>query len=223
VTHEKLDLSNDELLSTTRAVRKRLDFDRPLPMSVINECMELAVQAPSGSNAQGWQFMFVTDPDKKQKLGEFYSKAFSLYKDMPIAIHHLHQGSTDDSLKSSQNRSASSADYLAENMARAPVLFIPCITGRTDQAGSNALSQAAQFGSIIPAAWSFLLAARARGVGSAWTTLHLMFEQQVAELLGIPFDDVMQVALIPLAYTKGTNFKQAYRPPVETVMHVDQW
>ena len=224
MAHEQLGLSNDELLSTTRAVRKRLDFDRPVPMDVIKECMELAVQAPTGSNAQGWQFMFVTDADKRAKIGEYYRQAFSIYKDMPVAIHKLHAESDDNSLKDSQARSASSADYLGENMGRAPVLMIPCITGRTDSPEtSNIIAQTGTLGSVIPAAWNFMLAARARGIGTAWTTLHLMHEKEIAELLGIPYDEVMQVALIPIAYTKGTSFKPAYRPPVETVMHVDQW
>jgi len=220
----QLELSNDELLSTTRAVRKRLDFDRPVPMSAIKECMELAVQAPSGSNAQGWQFVFVTDPDKRAQIGEYYRQAFSQYRDMPFAIHNLHAESADQSLSSSQQRSASSADYLAENMGKAPVLMIPCIAGRIDNPeGANVSAQAGTMGSIIPAAWSFMLAARARGIGTAWTTLHLAHEKAVAELLGIPYESFTQVALIPIAYTKGTDFKAAYRPPLETVMHVDQW
>ena len=221
---EQLGLSNDELLSTTRAVRKRLDFDRPVPMEAIRECMELAVQAPTGSNAQGWQFMFVTDPEKRARIGEFYAQAFEIYKTMPVAIHKLHADSGDNELVASQARSAASADYLAENMGRAPVLMIPCIAGRTDnEAGANIIAQTGTLGSVIPAAWNFMLAARARGIGTAWTTLHLMHEKEIAELLGIPFDDYMQVALIPIAYTKGTQFKRAYRPPVETVMHVDEW
>jgi nitroreductase len=224
MSHDQLNLTNDELLSTTRAVRKRLDFDRPVPMSVVKECMEMAVQAPSGSNAQGWQFMFVTDPDKRAQIGEYYRQAFEIYKDMPVAIHKLHADSADTSLTSSQVRSASSADFLGENMGRAPVLMIPCIAGRTDnEAGANVLSQTATLGSVVPAAWSFMLAARARGLGTAWTTLHLMHEKAIADLLGSPYDDFMQVALIPMAYTKGTDFKPAYRPPVETVMHVDAW
>ena len=220
----QLELSNDALLSTTRAVRKRLDFDRAVPMAAIKECMELAVQAPSGSNAQGWQFVFVTDPEKRAKIGEYYRQAFSLYRDMPFAIHKLNADSADATLSNSQERSASSADYLADNMAKAPVLMIPCIEGRIDNAdGANASAQAGTMGSIIPAAWSFMLAARARGIGTAWTTLHLAHEKAVAELLGIPYESYTQVALIPIAYTKGTEFKAAYRPPVETVMHVDEW
>lgn len=224
MAHAQLGLSNDELLSTTRAVRKRLDLDRPVPREVLEECMELAVQAPSGSNAQGWQFMFVTDPEKKAKIGEYYANAFAQYREMPIAIHKLHRESADASLVDSQQRSADSADFLAENMGRAPVLLIPCIAGRSDgPAAGSAMAHAGLLGSIIPAAWSFMLAARARGIGTAWTTLHLMYEKEIAELLGIPFEQFMQVALIPVAYTRGTNFKRAYRPPVSTVMHFDDW
>jgi nitroreductase len=224
MSEAQLSLTNDELLSTTRAVRKRLDFERDVPMSAIKECMDLAVQAPSGSNAQGWQFVFVTDQAKRQKIGEYYREAFSHYRHMPFAIHKLHSDSADASLANSQERSASSADYLADNMGKAPVLMIPCIAGRIDNAeGANASAQAGSMGSIIPAAWSFMLAARARGIGTAWTTLHLAHEQAVAELLGIPYESFTQVALIPIAYTKGTDFKPAYRPPVESVMHIDQW
>ena len=224
MSEAQLSLTNDELLSTTRAVRKRLDFERDVPMSAIKECMDLAVQAPSGSNAQGWQFVFVTDQAKRQKIGEYYREAFSHYRDMPFAIHKLHSDSADASLANSQERSASSADYLADNMGKAPVLMIPCIAGRIDNAeGANASAQAGTMGSIIPAAWSFMLAARARGIGTAWTTLHLAYERAVAELLGIPYESFTQVALIPIAYTKGTDFKPAYRPPVESVMHINQW
>ena len=222
--HEQLGLSNDELLSTTRAVRKRLDLDRPVSEDVLRECMEVAVQAPTGSNAQGWQFVFVTDPAKKAKIGEIYRQAFSIYRDMPVAIHKLHMDSGDNNLTDSQTRSASSADYLAENMGKVPALLIPCIAGRTDSPEtSNIIAQTGTLGSIIPAAWNFMLAARARGIGTAWTTLHLMQEKAVADIIGIPFDDYMQVALIPIGYTKGTSFKPAYRPAVETVMHINNW
>ena len=224
MTHKQLKLSNDELLSTTRAVRKRLDFDRPVSMDVIKECMELAVQAPSGSNAQGWQFIFVTDADKRAKIGDYYRQAFSIYKELPVAIHQLHAESADASLTASQTRSASSADYLGENMGKAPVLMIPCVEGRSDsEGGADLLTQSSLLASIIPATWNFMLAARARGLGTAWTTLHLMHEREIAELLGIPHDKVMQIALIPIAYTRGTDFKPAYRPPVDTVMHINGW
>ncbi|NJN51157.1 MAG: nitroreductase family protein [Gammaproteobacteria bacterium] len=222
--HPQLDLSNDELLRTTRAVRKRLNFDRKIEDSVLRECLEVAVQAPTGSNAQGWQFVFVKDAAKKAKIGEYYAQVWNEYKTMPYAIHHLHRGTGNQTLESSQERSTDSAEYLAANIGRAPVLLIPCVAGRTDIPGmGDLLGQASMFGSIIPAAWSFMLAARARGIGSAWTTLHLRHEKAIAELLGIPHQQFMQVALIPLAYTKGTHFKPAYRPPIDTVMHLDKW
>ena len=226
MTHPQLDLTNDELLSTTRAVRKRLDFDRPVSIETLEECMKIAIQAPTGSNAQGWQFMFVTDQAKKDRIAELYAQVWEIYKTMPVAIHNLHMQSDDTSLVSSQERSTSSAEYLAANMAKAPAMLIPCIAGRIDSpeiAGGGNFAQAATYGSIIPAAWSFMIAARARGLGTAWTTLHLMHEKEIAELLGIPYEEYTQVALIPIAYTKGTSFKPAYRPPLDTVMHVDNW
>ena len=224
MSHPQLELTNDELLSTTRAVRKRLDFDRPIADETLKECLTLATQAPTGSNAQGWQFMFVRDQAKKEKIAAHYLDTWNFYKTQPYAIHALHRGTGDTNQEQSQERSTNSAQYLADNMAKAHVLMIPCVAGRTDTPeGANPLSQASMYGSIIPAAWSFMLAARTRGIGSAWTTLHLMNEKAIAEMLGIPYDMYMQVALIPLAYTKGTNFKAAYRPPVETVMHIDSW
>ena len=223
MAHEQLELTSDELLTTTRAVRKRLDFDRPIDDATLKECLQIAAQAPTGSNAQGWQFMFVRDAAKKEKLAQYYLDTWNFYKTQPYAIHALHKES-GKAQEESQERSTSSAQYLADNMAKAPVLMIPCIAGRTDvPEGAPIMSQASLFGSIIPAAWSFMLAARSRGIGSAWTTLHLMNEKAIAEILGIPFDQYMQVAMIPLAYTKGTNFKPAYRPPVETIMHIDSW
>jgi len=222
--HPQLALTNDELLSTTRAVRKRLDFERPVALETLTECLQLALQAPTGSNAQGWQFVFVTDPAKRARIGELYGEAFGLYREMPIAIHHLHKDSSDAALKSSQSRSTSSAEYLARHMGEVPAMLIPCVAGRIDPNGAGGnLAGASLYGSIIPAAWSFMIAARARGLGTAWTTLHLMHEQEIADLLGIPYQQYMQVALIPIAYTLGTDFKPAYRPAPSTVMHVNQW
>jgi nitroreductase len=114
-----------------------------------------------------------------------------------------------------------SAQYLADHMHEAPVLVIPCIRGRTD--GLPAASQAGVWGSIIPATWSFMLAARARGLGTAWTTLHLGGEREAAEVLGIPYDEVMQVAMIPVAYTRGTDFHPGPRRPLEEMVHWESW
>ena len=218
-----LSLSNDDLLATTRAVRKRLDFDRPVEREVLDECVELALQAPSGSNAQGWHFVFVTDADKRAGIAELYRQAFSGYATSPMSAAAVH--ADDPNMAATQERVMSSAQYLADNLHKAPVFFIPCIAGRFDGLsgeGAN-VAQASSFGSIIPAAWSFMLAARARGLGTCWTTLHLMHEREVAEILGIPYDQITQVALSPVAYTQGTDFKRAPRKPTEGIVHFDGW
>lgn len=209
----KLGLGADEVLATTRAVRKRLDFDKPLGLDVIRECLELAIQAPTGSNAQGWHFVIVSDADKRARIAKHYEEAFAAYRKMPQSAHAIAEGRSDADA-AQQERVIDSAEYLATNLHRVPVFLIPCVEGRVDAAtGPMAnIAQASVFGSIIPAAWSFMLAARERGVGTAWTTLHLIQEKAVAELLGIPYDEVTQVALIPCAYTPGDGV-QAGAPP----------
>ena len=216
-----LDLSSDELLSTTRAVRKRLDFDRPVEQDVIRDCIRMAQQTPSGSNAMTMQFVVVTDPDKLAALGEIYRQCYEIYKGMDgIYAGSIKKEGAEE--QAQQDRVASSADYLGENMGRAPAMILACsAAGRTDgQPGSFA---AMTMANVIPAMWSFMLAARARGIGTAWTTVHLMMEEQVAELLGIPFDQVKQVCLSPIAYTKGTDFKPAMRPEPDSILHWDTW
>jgi nitroreductase len=214
----KLNLSADEVLTTTRAVRKRLDFDRPVERSVIEECLEIALQAPTGSNSQGWQWIFVTDPDKKQALADIYRDNFQKY----AAVAQSNTYQPGDLRHEQRDRVTESAVYLVENFARVPVMMIPCITGALDRA--PAFVGASAWGSILPAVWSFLLAARERGLGSAWTTIHLMDggEKKAAELLGIP-DGITQAGLFPIAYTIGTEFKQAKRLPLDPIMHWDTW
>ena len=209
-----LGLSVDELLKTTRAVRKRLDFDRPVPDQVLRECVEYAIQAPTGSNVQGWHFVLVTERDKIEKIAAIYKKAFDRYRDSPVYAGRVVEGISEQR-DAQQARVADSADYLAENMHRSPALFIPCMEGRNATAGAA--------GSIVPAAWSFMLAAREQGLGTCWTTLHLMHEQEAADVLGIPFNEVQQWALSPVAYTAGTDFKPATRPDVETVISWNSW
>jgi nitroreductase len=213
---ETLPLTPDELLSTTRAVRKRLDLTRPVPREVLEECLSLAQQAPSGSNSQQWHFLMVTDPAKRAALAEIYRVGWRAYS----AASHMPAGA-DPSQRSAWQRVRASAQYLADHMHEVPVLVLPCIRGRTD--GQPAASQAGTWASIIPAAWSFMLAARARGLGTAWTSLHLQGEKEAADLLGIPYDEVMQAALIPVAYTMGTAFKPGPRTPLDTMVHWDDW
>ena len=217
-----LPLTPDELLSTTRAVRRRLDFDRPLDLALVRECLQLAIQAPSGSNAQGWHFVVVTDPAVKLALGDIYRKGWAIYS-RPFRDRLLPQGKPRAE-QTPAERVASSAAYLAENMHRAPVLLIPCINGRVENAKRfPAMEQASHYGSILPAAWSFMLAARARGLGTSWTTLHLMFEAEAAAVLGIPYESVSQVALIPVAHALGEAFRPAPRKPLDGILHIDHW
>jgi nitroreductase len=203
----------DALLSTTRAVRKRLDLDRPVPREVINECLELAVQAPTASNSQSWRWLVVDDADKRRALAEIYRKG---------ALPYLNAGLAAPSENAEQTaRVRDSALWLAHNLEKVPAFVIPCVEGRPPE-GAPMLMMGSLFGSIYPAVWSFQLALRARGLGSALTTLHLLHEQEAAALLGIP-DTVMQVALLPVGYTKGTDFKPAKRPPVREITHWNGW
>jgi nitroreductase len=202
--------TTDRLLSTTRAVRRRLDLERPVEPEVILECLRLAVQAPTGSNAQGWRWLVITDPEKRAELARLYKEGGEDYL----------KAAASQSMDDQSRRVYDSALYLTEILERVPVHVIPCIKGRAD--GMPNVMTASLFGSVIPAAWSFQLALRSRGLGSAWTTLHLVKEAEAAALLGIP-DNVTQCALIPVAYTTGGDFKPAQRPPVEEITYWDQW
>ena len=200
----------DHLLTTTRAVRKRLDLERPVETSVILQCLRIAVQAPTGGNAQGWRWVVVTDPDKRAGLARLYDEGGADY------LRSAAANAMDEQTK----RVYESALYLTDILDRVPVHVIPCVRGRIDHASS--IASASMYGSIIPAAWNFMLALRSRGLGSAWTTMHLFKEKEAAELLGIPAD-VTQVALIPVGYTTGGDFKPAERPPVEGITYWDTW
>jgi nitroreductase len=211
-----LPLGPDELLTTTRSVRKRLDFDRPVPLELVRECLEIALQAPTGSNQQGWHWLVVTDPDLRAQIGDFYRRSFASYRNSKAYAGGV-AGSAER--QAVQARVASSADYLAERMGEVPVHVIGCLTVRQELPADN---QAGLWGSLLPAAWSYQLAARARGLGSAWTTLHLRYEEEIAALLGIPAD-VRQGVLLPTAYYTGETFKPAPREPLDTVLHLDRW
>ncbi len=215
-----LPLGPDELLSTTRSVRKRLDLTRPVEPSLIRECIEVATQAPTGGNNQGWHFVVVTDADKRQKLAEWYAPAFEAMYGDPAAVE-ARLPADDPAYRATTQKVVSSAQYLADHMAEVPVHVIPCIEGRTDDL--PVAWQAAIWGSLLPAVWSFMLAARARGLGTCWTTLHLTQEQAAAEMLGIP-DHVMQGALIPVAHVLGgTDFKPGARRDLDRIIHTDGW
>jgi nitroreductase len=206
------DLSEtDRLLSTTRAVRKRLDLTRPVEREVILECLRLAVQAPTQSNPQTWRWMVVTEPEKKAVIAEAYRSVGQAY------LEQAAQAEKDPQTQ----RVYESAVSLAKLLEQVPAMVIPCVTKDYDPAHGHAIA-ASVYGSIIPATWSFQLALRSRGLGSVFTTLHLFSEQLVADALGIP-ENILQVALLPVGYTIGTDFKPAARPPVEEITFWNQW
>lgn len=217
---DHLDLSADEVLTTTRSVRKRLDFDRPVAREVIEECIDIALQAPTGSNGQGWHFVVVDDQDKKDALAELYGKGFDPYIEMMAGVNL--EWPEGDTRGTRGEAVRDSSIYLRENMARAPHLVVPCQEGRL-LGETDAFAQASYWGSLLPAVWSFMLALRERGLGSAWTTLHLPYEKEAAEVLGIPWDTVTQAGLFPVAYTKGTEFKKAPRNPASSLTHWNTW
>ena len=214
-----LSLTLDELLTTTRAVRKRLDLSRPVEREVILECLAIAQQAPTASNMQNWHFVVVTDPGKRAALAEIYRKGWDVYLTMPIAAPNLHFA--NPAHEAMQTRIMTTVEPFIEHFHDIPVYVIPCLSGRSD--GQPAVIQSALWGTIAPAAWSFMLAARARGLGTVWTCLHLFFEEEAAQVLGIPYAEVMQACLIPVAYTQGTRFKPGWREPLETMVHWETW
>jgi len=208
---EALSLTPDELLSTTRTVRRRLDLTRPVEREVIEDCLRLAQQAPSGSNSQKWHFVVVTDGSRRAELGQLWRKGAERY----LAL------AESDPQPSQDERLLDSVRHLAAHIHEVPVHVIPCVNGRTD--GEAAFVQAGRWASIMPATWSFMLAARTRGLGTAWTSFHLPYERDAAGILGIPYDEVMQAALIPVAYTIGGSFKPARRRELDTMAHWDAW
>ena len=215
-----LPLGPDELLSTTRSVRKRLDLSRPVEPELLRECIDVATQAPTGGNNQGWHWLIVTDPEKKKPIAEWYRDAFkAFYGNRDQVLGNLDQA--DGAYVDTTRKVIDSADYLADHIGEVPVWVIACIEGRTD--GAPAVWQASQWGSLLPAVWSFQLAARARGLASCYTTLHLVKEKETAELLGIP-DNIMQGALVPVAHPLGgTDFKPGPRRDLDRIIHHETW
>jgi nitroreductase len=203
----------DRLLTTTRAVRKRIELDRPVEPGVVHECLQLASQAPSGANSQRWRWMVVADTERKKFVADRYAESFARY----IAPRKA-QLQPDD-VRS--RRMIESATYLADHLAEMPLLVIPCTLDRVPP-GATSEQLAGLYGGIFPAIWSFQLALRSRGLGSALTTLHLDYEREVGEVLGIP-ETVTQVALLPVGYYTGESFRPAPRRPVEEITYWDTW
>jgi nitroreductase len=213
------DLTIDELLTTTRSVRRRLDCDRPVERSVIEECVAIAMQAPSGANTQGWQWVFVEHDVLKRDLAVIYRKQFdTTYRVMPIATY------AEPAAQAQAIRRRASATWLADNFERVPLIMVPCMPGKID--GASVGAQAGFWGSFLPAIWNFMLALRSRGLGSAWVTMNLGRpdgERETAEVLGIPYEGYTQAGMFPIGYTKGANFKPIPIPEPAERIHWDRW
>ena len=208
----------DHALKTTRSVRFRLDFEREIDPAAITECLEIALQAPTASNSQQWQWVVLTDREKIAAVAEIYRRSFEVLANRP-AEERPDYGPGDSRTEQAE-RVTASATYLAAEMHRCPAMLLACISGRVEDEGAQ--RQAAVYGSILPGAWSFMIAARTRGIGMAWTTLHLRHEEEVADLIGMP-RDVTQAVLFPMAHFSGEDFKPAPRVPLEQVVHWNEW
>ncbi|GAB3847077.1 nitroreductase family protein [Dactylosporangium cerinum] len=213
-----LNLTADDVLSTTRAVRKRLDLDRPVPRHLIEECIDLATQAPTGRNRQRWHFIVVTDAAQRSAVADLFRAAVAIGGGKPVNDRDLRRMyAHPDSMR----RITDGFQHLYDNIHRVPAFVIPAVEGRTDRA--SVLDQAMTWGSILPAVWSFMLAARARGLGTVWTTAQAPLERELATILNVPYQDVMLAAFIPLAYTLGTEFRPARRIARDEVLHWNHW
>jgi nitroreductase len=209
----------EELLTTTRAVRRRLDFSRPVDHDVLRACVAMALQAPSGSNKWPAQFVIVTEEQRRRELGDAYRDAYAAYQASSGYIGKVDKG--DAQRNAQQQRTARSADHLAENIHRAPAIVLACALGRADGLPTfRAINLAA---SVHPAMWSFMLAARLHGLGTCWTGVSLNDEQRTAQIVGIPHDKVTICAISPVAYTEGTDFRPALRPDPDEVIHWQTW
>ena len=210
-------VATDKLLTTTRSVRKRLDLTRDVEPQVIQDCIDIAMQAPTGTNAQNWAFVVITDPAKKKFIADAYRNG----GEMMAGSGYPPPLEPGDPREHVMPKVMESAGYLGEILEQVPVFVIACVRGRVESV-PMVIAQASTYGSILPAAWSFMLALRSRGLGTAWTTIHLFQEQAISELLGIP-DDWTQTVLFPVAYYTGDDFKPAHRLPSDTMTHWDSW
>lgn len=215
-----LPLTPDEVLTTTRSVRRRLDLERPVSMTLLDECLEIALQAPTGSLRQDWHFVISNDREQCRAVGEVYSRVWhGLVSDR--YLERQASAEPDEAARRDWLNMMGSARHLAEHFPEVPAILVPCIEGRLD--GAPAIEQALKWGSVIQASWSFMLAGRARGLGTCWTTVHLAAEAEVAAILDIPVDRVQQLALIPVAHTIGTDFKPGRRKPSDGFIHRNGW
>src|SRR5262245_1588482 len=211
-----LPLTVDEVLTTTRTVRRRLDLTRPVPRAVVEQCLRLAFQAPNGQNQQKWNWILVDDSATRRAMAELYRGGLE---------DHLRRDTSQeapvDSTSPSFIRMRDWVSHLVDVLQDVPVLLLPTLEPAYNLGDTFGVASA--WGSILPAVWSFMLALRSRGLGSAWTTLHLYREREMAELLGFPHPDHLQVGLFPVAYTRGTSFQPADRKLSESKIFWNRW
>ncbi|UMB69740.1 nitroreductase family protein [Mycobacterium paraterrae] len=212
-------MDTDTLLTTTRSVRRRLDFNRPAPLGLIRECLTIAIQAPTSANRQHWSFVVIQDPVKRRQIGAIYKRQWDWLASSPYAVAGRF---ADDPARAPEQRKASDGGaYLAEHLADVPALVLPCIEVEGDTALPLA-DQADTWGSIMPAAWNFMLAAHTRGLGTAWTSLTTRVNDEIRAIVGYP-DNVYHATLLPVAYYTGTTFRPGKRVPLDDIVHIDAW
>jgi nitroreductase len=218
MTVELPSLTIDELLTTTRCVRRRRDMSRPVDFEVVEECVRIAQQAPTGANRQHWHFVVVSDVQRKRRIADLYREAIGPMLERE-AKDLVPAGATDAEIRHA-GRLLDSGRFLALNLQDVPVLAIACVEAMSP---SETAPGPGHWASVFPAIWSFMLAARSRGLGTCLTTIHLHREQEVAELLGIPYPRVRQAALVPVAHTVGTDFRPGLRRPTSEILHREEW
>jgi nitroreductase len=215
-----LDLSPRELLTTTRTVRKRLDLTKAVARDDVEECVRIGWQAPNGSNQQMYNWVLVDDPATRVEMARIYREGMDFH--IAMSAQAREEGTAQPyAVDDRQGLIGASVFYLREHLHEVPVLLVPTIDGRMES--QSIFDQAGRWGSVLPAVWNFMLALRSKGMGSAWTTIHLHKEQEMAQLLGIPYDDVTQAGLFPVAYTIGTDFRAASRAHSEKTIHWNSW
>lgn len=219
--HAVLDhLGAHELITTTRAVRLRLDLEREVDPALLRDCVADALQAPQGSNLMRTEFLIVRDPDRIAAIGRIYREEFDrFYRASETGL--FHRVDPDPRHAAQSRRTRESAEHLAAVMSEVPAIVIPCLTPRL--AEGDVLTAKHRLATVYPTVWNFMLAARLRGLGTCWTGMTLGREADVAEIVGVDPAEVEQVCMIPVAHHTGTSFRQAWRPPAEEFIHWDLW
>lgn len=218
----------DEVLTTTRTVRFRMDFERPVEREVIEECLEIAQQATVGSNQEHWRFVAVTDPETKHRIAELYRDVWVQTVEKPLAegdpatLARLDPENREgDEAQRGQARTLRGVKYLADHLEQVPVLVFACSVAPQPPTPVGKLASG-YYGSIFPAVWSFQLALRSRGLGSVLATAASYHAEEIGEILGLPAGCAL-ISMVPVAYTKGLDFKRGARRPLDEILSWERW